>query len=202
MWRFVPQEKVGSLARQVSLTDRRTHYVILGLGLAVIVTITAIWLVMVDSSDIRYWKALGYPGIFLLNFIGSVAIIVPVPGLIAVCGAGGLNFNPIAIGLIAGTAETLGEMSGYAIGFGSRTMLEKRPVYEKLASWMKRRGSVVLFVVSVIPNPVFDIIGIISGGLRYPLVKFLGIVWVGKTIKGLIVVHTCSWIIQYLPFIN
>ena len=91
-------------------------------------------------------------------------------------------------------------MSGYAIGYGGRTVVEKRAFYEKVRLWMERRGTLVILLVSVIPNPFFDVVGIAAGGLRYPLLRFLAIVLVGKTLKGLIVAHTCFWLADFLPW--
>lgn len=182
--------------------QRRMQLFALIFGVGVVVTVSATVIFSGDVTSLGYWRTLGYPGIFVLSFLGSVALVIPVPGLIAVCGAGSIDLNPITVGLLAGLAETVGELSGYAIGYGGHTVFEKRKFYTKVHEWMERRGILVLFVASIIPNPVFDVVGIIAGGLRFPLLRFLGTVLVGKTLKGLIVVHTCSWIVQNLPFVG
>ena len=178
----------------------RLQILALLVGVGVVVAASIVWMLRGDVADVEYWKALGYPGVFFLSFLGSVAVILPVPGLIAVCGAGGLELNLVALGLLSGAGETIGEMSGYAIGYGGRTVVEKRAFYEKVRLWMERRGTLVILLVSVIPNPFFDVVGIAAGGLRYPLPRFLAIVLVGKTLKGLIVAHTCFWLADFLPW--
>jgi uncharacterized membrane protein YdjX (TVP38/TMEM64 family) len=52
---------------------------------------------------------------------------------------------------------------------------------------MEQRGDITIFVLSVIPNPFFDLAGIAAGTLRYPLWRFLLACWLGKTIKTTVV---------------
>jgi uncharacterized membrane protein YdjX (TVP38/TMEM64 family) len=67
---------------------------------------------------------------------------------------------------------------------------------------MDRRGTLVLFVLSIIPNPVFDFVGIAAGSTRYPFRRFVLIVFSGKMLKGLIVSYTCSFGLSLLPWVN
>ena len=67
---------------------------------------------------------------------------------------------------------------------------------------MRKRGWVVILLVSIIPNPLFDLVGIAAGATRYPMARFLGIVLVGKVIKGLTIAYTCSYGIRALPWVN
>jgi uncharacterized membrane protein YdjX (TVP38/TMEM64 family) len=43
----------------------------------------------------------------------------------------------------------------------------------------------VIFVLALIPNPVFDIAGAAAGAMRMPLRQFLFWTWAGKTLKML-----------------
>ncbi len=184
----------------LAISERRLQLLILIVGLILVISSSVLWAISGDVSDVDYWRTLGYPGVFFLSFLGSVALVLPIPGLIAVCGAAGLELNPVFIGILSGTGEAIGELSGYAIGFGGRTVIEKRAFYYKVRNWMEHRGSLVIFLVSVIPNPLVDIVGIAAGGLRYPIIKFFVVVLIGKCIKGLIVVNTCSWIADFISW--
>jgi membrane protein YqaA with SNARE-associated domain len=180
--------------------ERRIQIIVLAAALGLVLVTSLFLLLSGNLANLNYWKKLGYPGVFLLSFMGSVSIILPVPGLIAVCGAGGLQLLPFAVGFLSGTGETLGELSGYGIGYGGRGVLEKRRFYWTVKDWMQYRGGLVIFLVSLIPNPAFDFVGIAAGGLRFPLLQFLGIVWAGKVLKGVIVAHTCLWLARWLPW--
>ena len=55
----------------------------------------------------------GYYGVFMLSFLGSVSMVLPVPGLISMCGLSAL-LNPILLGslniLSAATKRTSAEL--------------------------------------------------------------------------------------------
>ena len=130
--------------------------------------------------------AVGYPGIFVVSLLSSATIILPAPSL-ALVFAMGSALPPVGVGLAAGSGEALGELTGYAAGFGGRAVVEDYEMYHRLAAWMRRRGSITIFVLSLVPNPLFDLAGIAAGTLRYPLWRFLLICWLGKTLKTTLV---------------
>ena len=140
----------------------------------------------------------GYAGVALSALVASAGMIVPVPALAAACTAAALDLNPLLIGLIAGSTETLGELSGYFLGFSGRGVIQNTRLYQRLEGWLRRRGWLLLFVISLVPNPVFDFVGIAAGALRYPLWQFLGVVLVGKLLKFLIFAYACSYGIEWL----
>ena len=171
-------------------------FLLLGVGLVV-----AAWLLGSRFSDLSELSNVGYPGVFFLSFLGSAAMVLPVPGLISLCAVSVL-LNPLALGLLAATGETLGEISGYAVGFGGGGLVDRSRIYIRIRWWMRKRGWVVILLVSIIPNPLFHLVGIAAGAIRYPMARFLGIVLVGKVIKGLIIAYTCSYGIRALPWVN
>jgi membrane protein YqaA with SNARE-associated domain len=130
--------------------------------------------------------ALGYAGIFLVSLLGNATIILPAPSL-ALVFAMGTALPPLLVGLTAGMGEALGELTGYAAGFAGRAVVEDSKTYQRLVAWMQRRGGITVFVLSLIPNPFFDLAGIAAGTLRYPIWRFLLACWSGKTIKTTIV---------------
>jgi len=136
----------------------------------------------------------GYIGIWIAAFVGA-AFFLPVSALAAVCVAATpvVGLNPLIVGVLAGSAEALGELTGYAAGVGGKGLLERSRFYPKVKSLMTRYAGPVIFTASVIPNPVFDIMGVAAGSIRYPLRKFLLIVFVGKTIKFAWVGFSCYY---------
>jgi len=150
------------------------------LAFAVLITAT----IVVFRERLAGLAAYGYAGIFLVSLLGNATVILPAPSILAVFAGGGV-FNPIAVGLIAGVGEALGELTGYLAGYGGRTVIEDRDLYDRLEGWMRRNGMATIFLLSAIPNPFFDLAGIAAGALRFPLWRFLLICWAGKTIKSL-----------------
>ena len=121
---------------------------------------TAAWLAdWFDVQDVGYW------GAFLVNLVGSAAVVIPVPGLAAVCAGAtselGLNFVLLAVAGAAGS--TIGELTGYLAGYGSQGVVQKSRYYSRIHGWVVRRGGFALFILAVIPNPLFDIGGIAAG---------------------------------------
>ena len=140
---------------------------------------------------------LGYTGIAISALLASGSLVVPIPALAAVCTAS-VFLVPLLVAAIAGTAETVGELTGYFLGYSGRGFFTGGRLYRKLEGWMRQRGWLVLFLLAVIPNPAFDIGGVAAGALRYPLWAFLGVVLVGKLIKFVIIVHACIYGIQWV----
>ena len=103
--------------------------------------------------------AYGYPGVFLITLISSSTVILPAPGL-AFAFAAGANLNPFLVGICAGLGATLGELTGYLAGVGGRGFVEGDAQYERMHGWMARYGLWVIFVLSIVPNPIFDVAGI------------------------------------------
>lgn len=154
------------------------------------------------ATDRLELQNVGYAGILAVNLIGSASVIVPVPGLAVVCGAapGDVGLNPVLLGLAGGFGSTVGELSGYLAGYGGNVFVQRSKHYERFRGLVVRNGGMALFVLSVIPNPLFDIAGIAAGSLRYPLRKFLLYVLAGKVIKFIAVAYACrqgiDWVIR------
>jgi membrane protein YqaA with SNARE-associated domain len=132
--------------------------------------------------------AYGYPGLFLINLFASATLILPVPGL-ALAFAAGTSFSPILVGLATGSGSALGELTGYLAGYSGRGVVENQAHYERVRGWMSRYGLWVIFILALIPNPFFDIAGILSGALRIAIWKYLLTAWVGKVIKATLVAY-------------
>jgi uncharacterized membrane protein YdjX (TVP38/TMEM64 family) len=50
---------------------------------------------------------------------------------------------------------------------------------------MKTNGALTIFLLAVIPNPLFDVAGVIAGALKVRLPVFLFWCWIGETLKML-----------------
>ncbi|HIF72442.1 MAG TPA: DedA family protein [Dehalococcoidia bacterium] len=147
-----------------------------------------------DVQDAGYW------GSFLVNLVGSAAVVIPVPGLAAVCAGatGGLELNFVGLALAGAAGSTIGEVTGYLAGYGSQGVAQKSRYYSRIQNWVVRRGGFALFILAVVPNPLFDIGGFAAGSLGYPISKFFLWVGLGKAIKFLIVAYACRQSISWL----
>lgn len=131
---------------------------------------------------IEEFQALGYPGIFLVALIANATILFPAPGAALVAAVGAI-FNPIGVGIAAGTGGAIGELSGYLAGFSGQAVIERTDVYAKIKPWVDKYGGWAILVLSAIPNPLFDVAGIAAGIAKMRFWTFLFFVWIGQLIK-------------------
>ena len=80
----------------------------------------------------------------------------PVPAKPQVKASTGRSFRRA---IIASTAETVGELTGYFLGYTGRGLVSQGRIYARLEDWMRRRGWLLLFAVSAVPNPFFGVAG-------------------------------------------
>ncbi len=126
----------------------------------------------------------GYPGIFVLAFLAYATVLLPAPG-VAVIFTMGAVFNPFGVALAAGAGAALGELSGYLAGFSGQAIVEHTQIYDRLTRWMKANGPLTIVLLSAVPNPFFDIVGVIAGVSKLRLAAFLFWCWIGETLKML-----------------
>jgi uncharacterized membrane protein YdjX (TVP38/TMEM64 family) len=131
---------------------------------------------------------LAYAGAFLAMLIGNATVILPVPGLIIIFVLG-RTLSPLLVGLAAGPGAALGEMSGYLAGYGGSAVIDNFALYDRIRGWMERHGLLVIGVLATIPNPIFDMAGIVAGSMRIRWWKFLLAALIGKTIQGIAVAY-------------
>jgi membrane protein YqaA with SNARE-associated domain len=159
--------------------------VLLPLGAALCLSLFVTLLFTKYQDQIEALKGYGYLGAFIIGFLSNATVIVPAPSLAFTAALGGI-LNPVLVGVAAGAGEALGELTGYLAGLSGNAVIENRPQYETMRSYMERYGGWFFFVLALIPNPFFDIAGIAAGVVRFPVWLFLLSTWVGKTVKAIV----------------
>jgi membrane protein YqaA with SNARE-associated domain len=166
----------------------------IGLLLLVIALTIGIYLLRDQARWLTRW---GYVGIFLLSILANATIILPAPGVAFVFGLGAL-YNPLLVALAAGAGAAVGELSGYLAGYSGNIVIQNRTHAERMTEWMKKYGPWTILILGFIPNPLFDLAGIIAGMLKMPLWKFLLFCMVGKILKMLLFAYAGSLSIPWL----
>jgi membrane protein YqaA with SNARE-associated domain len=184
----LPNEKKAAMRRRLWAAWRLEYTLLIFVVVLMTVFAFAFFYFQVEVSRLKDY---GYVGVFIINFIGAASMILPTPAAASVVGGGAILNSYLGIptfvyvGVVAGLAEALGEFTGYAAGYGSRIVIQERPEYKQIQGWMERHGVITMFVMSVIPNPLFDVAGAAAGVVRMPLGRFFLAVLAGKTIKDL-----------------
>lgn len=170
-------------------------------ALSLLFALSVTVLIFVFRDNLAELDRLAYAGAFLAMLIGNATLLLPVPGLIFVFALGG-SLNPLLIGLVAGPGAALGEMSGYLAGYGGSAVIDNFKLYHRFKGWMEQYGLLTIAVLAAIPNPLFDMAGIVAGSLRIKWWRFLIAAWIGKTIQALFIAYAGSlslgWVEQFL----
>ena len=134
----------------------------------------------------------GYLGAFLVTLIQNTTVILPIPA-IPVFALGAALPSPTMVGIAGGTGAVIGEITGYMVGYSGRGVVKRRQTYARLEGWMRRRGTLAIFIFSLIPFFPFDLAGIVAGALRFPFWKFLLACWLGRIIKYICIAWAGAW---------
>jgi uncharacterized membrane protein YdjX (TVP38/TMEM64 family) len=172
-------KRISAFLRSLLTPERRTTLARI-MALFVVIGLSIFIFTLRDQAE--QLAIYGYPGIFVLSFMAYATVLLPAPGVAVVFTMGSI-FNPLGVALAAGTGATLGELSGYLAGFSGQAVVERVEVYERLTRWMKKNGSLTVFLLAVIPNPFFDLAGLAAGSLKMPVVRFFIFCWMGEVVK-------------------
>ena len=132
-------------------------------------------------------KSYGYLGAFLISLIGNATVLLPGIVLPILSGLGIILYSsaglvsPVIVGVAGGAGAAIGEIVGYMAGYGGRGLVENRKLYERLVDWVRRWGTVAIFIFALVPL-FFDLVGLTAGALRFPLWKFILVCWLGRTL--------------------
>jgi len=180
------------------LTERlskRTLNIIRVIVLLVVIALTVV--LVINRERIQGLQAYGYPGIFLVSALSYATVLFPVPGVMFTSAMGAV-FNPFWVAVAAGTGAAIGELSGYLVGFSGQAVVENSTRYERVVQWMQKFGDITILVLATIPNPFFDVVGMLAGVLKMALWKFLLYCVIGNIIKMLMFAYAGDWLVRLL----
>ena len=109
-------------------------------------------------DHVKDFEQFGYAGVFLIALMANATVLLPAPG-VAIIYAMGAVFNPLWVGLAAGTGGAIGELSGFLAGFSGQAVVERTDIYHRFKPWVDKYGGWAILVLSAIPNPFFDLAG-------------------------------------------
>lgn len=167
-------------------------------------------------------EGFGYASVFLMNLASTATFFFPVPGLTAAAQAliateGDDARFPWLVGILGGFGMAVGEITAYYAGYLGAELARGRELGGP--RWIKRFldrvlagvhwlidgwGFPTLFVLSAIPNPLFEIAGLTAGSLRMPFRRFFVAVTAGKIVRGLLLAYFGQDVFEairdWLPF--
>lgn len=153
--------------------------------LLVVVIVAASVVIFVFRDRIQNIGTVGYFGLFGLCFLANATVFLPAPSLM-IAASCALIMNPLAVAAVAALGSSLGEFVGYLFG---HTGSELSPKFSALLDRLNqkiRNPMLIVFILAVLPLPLFDVVGVYSGGTKMHLGKFFLMCFIGKFIKMLV----------------
>ncbi len=157
-----------------------------------------VWLGFRYQHQLENLGSAGLLGLFIASVLGNATVFIPVPSFIVACAAAPA-YGWVAAGVVSGVGATLGETTGWLAGYGGSAIIPHGKWYDRLTDFMRRHGMIGIFLLALIPNPVFDVAGAISGALKMPLWQFWVSAGAGKVIRYTIGAYACGlpWLLEY-----
>lgn len=185
-------------SKQTDLTRMQRVRTALWLVLALLISTGVLVLTTHYRETLAGFGRLGLLGLFIISVLGNATVLIPAPVFVMACAAGPL-YGFVSSGLVAGAGAALGEMTSYMAGYGGRAILPQGALYQRLHRLMQRFGPLAIFILSAIPNPLFDVGGVIAGVLRMPAHWFLLAAFLGKAVRLTLVALICT---RSIPFFS
>ncbi len=164
-----------------------------------VLPVTTILLVIVLSGLLFLFRAeleklgnYGYLGIFLISLAFNATVFLPMPVFVVVFMLGA-TFNPVMVALAAASGGALGEITGYLAGASGRGIAPTNKMYIRAEGWMRRWGTMTVFIFALVPLIPFDLAALAAGALRFPIWKFLLACLFAKALLYTAVAMTGAW---------
>jgi len=191
--------------------SKKKKYILGGLFLAG--AVSAFVVIVYYWQEISRFQNYGYLGLLIIGLLTGISLPLPVPYMVAAFIFGGL-LHPALVGASCGLGLGIGGTLLYLTGRGGRRFFPWSDVFAfasnppkdvsqtsrisrlmcRILKWAriprimdiaKRRGSLVVFLMSVAINPFFIPMAIGMGTLRFRAGKFFLMCWAGQTVKSI-----------------
>lgn len=153
------------------------------------------------KDNIQNVSNVSYLGLILLCFLANATVFLPAPSLM-IAASCALIMNPWLVALCAALGSALGELVGYAFGTVAEDLSPKfQKILGKLVSKIHNQ-TLIVFILAALPLPLFDIVGIYSGGTKMNLIKFFLACFAGKFLKMLVytrIYDIWEWVSSFVP---
>ncbi len=155
--------------------------------LSILISLYALWAIYNSSNTASYLDA------FLFGFLGSATLFLPTPAMLVII-ALSRTLNPVYVGIIAGIGSALGEITGYLGGKGIRSILKKE---NGVSEYIKKYGVFAVFFFALVPNPIFDIAGLVAGALGMDWKYFFIATLMGRILRFTLLGYFGVWTTEF-----
>lgn len=157
---------------------------------------------------VRNSGSVGVLALFFISIIANASLFFPLPidlFLAPIAAVEFFNlgiFSPLLLGVVVATGASIGEFSGYIIGYlGITTFnkMSKKEIYQLvlLRDKLEEVGLPLLIIFAFTPLP-FDVIGIAAGLAKYNMSKFFLGCWLGKVPRYVLLAYAGYFGVPFL----
>lgn len=185
-------------AAAIPIEAKQSHNVVkAGVGALLVAALAAAAALVLGDADRRreielvVQSPIGLIGLFVFSAVSSATLLLPVPGMALTVLAASVA-DPVLVGVVAGSGQAVGELTGYLAGSSARSLVGERLSRSRMAGWMRARGTLTVFTLALIPNPVFDVAGVLAGALGLPIGRYLVAAASGKILRNVVLAWTVA----------
>lgn len=179
-------------------------------ALLAIVALNVVTYALLATDTAQRWIASvedwAYPGAFVLALLTNATLAVPVPYNPIVLQLMVAVQYPLLIAVLAAAGAALGETTGWWVGSQGRAVLPGEGRAGAAVRWLQRtsahrwRAFWLLLVVSAVPNPAFDVAGLVAGAAKVPYPLFLGAAFLGRLVRFVLFALAGQALLDLWPF--
>lgn len=136
------------------------------------------------------WLTRSLKGLFLMSFFGTL-FFISIPTELVFIQYVNTPTSILVVICVALLANVLAMIVNYILGFILGRTLLKMWLKDKFDSYQDKIqywGSIILFVGNVLPSPI-ELIALVYGASRYPLVKYIYIVLIARFVRYLLLLY-------------
>lgn len=124
----------------------------------------------------------GIIGVFLICLFLNATVLLPSSSTAIVVSMAAV-YNPLIVAVVGALGASLGEFTGYYAGYYGEKVLAKANIHLYIINIFKKMPDIAVFLFALLPLPLFDILGILSGSQKVNKTRFFLFCFLGKTIK-------------------
>ena len=170
-------------------------------GCLIIALILFSILMWIESNYIKEHQLTTLISVFLYCFFSNATVLLPSSSLLMIIQSAML-ITPLGVSVVAALGCTAGEIMSFSIGFLSSSHIEKnerfKKMFKRIEPHFKKSPFLLVFLFSLVPLPLFDIIGLLSGLYKLNIYKYSFFCFIGKLIKCLFFAFSANTIFNLL----
>ncbi|MFN3910017.1 MAG: YqaA family protein [Candidatus Anstonellaceae archaeon] len=156
------------------------------------IILLTIWTIYYSEAIVKYFGGFSYLGVFILSFVASASLFIPLGLMQTTIVFLSMKLDIFYAALLAGLGSAIGESTGYVFGKEAKEVFSKNKLIKKIQKienkLLKKYQYLAVLLLSFLPNPIFDFVGIYCGVKKIPYIYYLILTFIGRTARYLFLI--------------